>query len=218
MRSTPGPGRVNFPKSIQSVPAGSSAANGSRVAVQEIAESEDSTGCIVSAGTPGVLSLPERSGTRTAGLAAAGAGSATGRDGPQCWFDEAGGPAFPRLHPQDTGLQEQLIVKDAGILQTAAQGRDRRTGHQRLRVRPQRHVQGRLAIGHAPRLEPRRSHPDSTTDHHSQRAGHWPVPALRRRCSHIPPGHQLRLTCALTLHLRACSRPCAGLWRGGFLR
>ena len=46
------------PKWIQSVPAGSSAANGSRVAVQEIAESEVSTGCIVSAGTPAVVSLP----------------------------------------------------------------------------------------------------------------------------------------------------------------
>ncbi len=79
------------------------------------------------------------------------------------------------------------------------QRRDRPAGHQRLRVRPQRHVQGRLVIGHAPRLEPRRPHPDSTADHHSRRgrplAGARSPPAY----SDIPPATS-PLTCALTAH------------------
>src|SRR3979411_771118 len=58
---TLGPGSVNLPKLTQSVPAGSSSANGWSVAVHEMAESEVIAGWNVSAGTPGADSLPTMS-------------------------------------------------------------------------------------------------------------------------------------------------------------
>lgn len=66
------------------------------------------------------------------------------------WYHEAGGPAFARLHLQDAGLQEQLIVEDAGVLEAAPQGHDGRTSHQRLGIGPQRHEQDRLVLRHGP--------------------------------------------------------------------
>lgn len=52
------------------------------------------------------------------------------------WFHEAGGPALACLHPEDAGLQKQLIVKDAGVLEPTPESCDGRTRHQRLGLRP----------------------------------------------------------------------------------
>jgi len=68
---------------------------------------------------------------------------------PGGWYHEAGGTALACLHPQDAGLEKHLIVEDAGVLEPAPESRDGRTGHQRLRIRPQRHVQDRRGFRHA---------------------------------------------------------------------
>jgi hypothetical protein len=82
-----------------------------------MAESEVSMGCIVSAGTPGVVSLPMLSwngdcfaARRWRGVSHRGGSSAVART------TKLGRATRAGLHSQDARFQDQPLIEDAGVL------------------------------------------------------------------------------------------------------
>jgi hypothetical protein len=104
---------------------------------------------MVSASTPGVVSLPVLSWKGRLFFQMPLARSLPLRPVVFGWrLDHAEGAAGAGVHAQDACLKDELVVEDAGVLEPTPERSDRRAGDQGLRIGPQRNVKRRLALCH----------------------------------------------------------------------